>query len=71
VECSGLNMVGPRSGSIRRYSHIGVGIYFLEEVVHCGIGLGGPLMSLPEDCLLLLTFGRNVEHSAPPAPCLP
>ena len=39
VECRGLNMVGLRSGSIRRYSHIGVGIDFLEEVGHCGDGL--------------------------------
>ena len=39
VECSGLNMVGPGSGSIRRYNHNGVGIDFLEEVGHCGGGL--------------------------------
>jgi hypothetical protein len=29
-------MLGPGSGTIRRYSFVGEGIALLEEVCHCG-----------------------------------
>ncbi len=48
------------------------GVTLLEEVCHCGGGLGDP----PPSCLrifslLLVSFSEDVELSAPPAPCLP
>ena len=36
VECGGLNMIDPWSGTIRRCSLDGVGVALLEEVCHCG-----------------------------------
>jgi hypothetical protein len=40
VECAGLNMLGPGSGTIKRYDLVGVGMVVLEEVCHhCGSGL--------------------------------
>jgi hypothetical protein len=38
VPCHGLNMLGPGSGTIRRFSFVGVGVALLEEVYHCGSG---------------------------------
>jgi hypothetical protein len=32
-------MLGPGSGAIRRYGHVRVGVYLLEEVCHCRGGL--------------------------------
>ena len=37
--CSGLNMLGPGSGTIRRFGLVGVGVALLKEVCHCGGGL--------------------------------
>jgi hypothetical protein len=34
----GLYMLGPGSGSIRRYGLVGVGVSLLEEVRSCGGG---------------------------------
>ena len=39
VECDGLNMLGPGSGTTRRCGLAGVGVALLEEVSHCGGGL--------------------------------
>ena len=39
VECGGLNMLGPGSGTIRRRGLVGVGVALLEEVCHFGGGL--------------------------------
>ena len=36
VECGGLNMLGPGSGTMRRCGLVGVGVTSLEEVCHCG-----------------------------------
>jgi hypothetical protein len=36
VECSGLNMLGPGIGTIRRCGLVGVRAALLEEVCHCG-----------------------------------
>jgi hypothetical protein len=35
----GLKMLGPGSGTIWRYSLVGVGVALMEEVCHCGHGL--------------------------------
>ena len=32
---SGLNMLGPGSGTIRKCDLVGVGVALLEEVCHC------------------------------------
>ena len=37
--CGGLNMLVPRSGAIRRYGNVGVGVALLEDMCHCGDGL--------------------------------
>ena len=34
-ECGGLNKLGPRSGTIRRYGLIGVDVALVEELCHC------------------------------------
>ena len=34
----GLNMLGPRSGTNRRYGLVGVGVALLKEEYHCGSG---------------------------------
>lgn len=43
TECGGLNAVGPQnlvgSGTVRRCGFAGMGIAWLEEVCHCGVGL--------------------------------
>jgi len=39
VECSGLNMFGPGSGTIWRYGFAAVGLVLLEEMCHFGQGL--------------------------------
>ena len=39
VECGGLNMLGPRSGTIRKFGLNEVGVSLFEEVHHCGSGL--------------------------------
>jgi len=39
VECGGLNMLGPGSGTIRRSGLVGVGVALLEELCHFGGGL--------------------------------
>ena len=36
MDCGVLNMLGPGSGTIRRYVLVGVGVSLLEEVCHCG-----------------------------------
>jgi hypothetical protein len=36
---SGLNMLGPGSGTIRSYGLVGVGVALLEKVCHCRGGL--------------------------------
>ena len=36
--CSGLNMLGSGSGTIRKYALVGVSVVWLEEVCHCGDG---------------------------------
>ena len=35
VECSGLNMLGPESGTIRKHGRVEVSVA-LEKVCHCG-----------------------------------
>ena len=35
----GLNMLGPGSGTTRRFTLVGVGVALLEKVCHCGGGL--------------------------------
>ena len=37
--CTGLNMIGPGSSTIRRYGLVGIGVDLLEEVSHFGGGL--------------------------------
>jgi hypothetical protein len=37
--CGGLNMLGPGSGTIRRYGPVGVGVALVEGVCHCGCEL--------------------------------
>jgi hypothetical protein len=39
VECDGLYMLCPRSGTIRMCSLVGVGMVLWEEVCDCGGGL--------------------------------
>ena len=39
IECGALNMLGPESGTIRRYGFVGVGIALLEEVCYFRGGL--------------------------------
>ena len=39
VDCGSFTMLGPRSGTIRRYGLVGVGVALLEEVSQCGSGL--------------------------------
>ena len=41
-ECSGLNILGPGSGIIKRCGLLGVGVALLEEVCHCGSGQSDP-----------------------------
>jgi hypothetical protein len=38
-QCGGLNLLGPRSSTIRRYGLVGVGAALLEELHHCEGGL--------------------------------
>ena len=38
VECDALNVLDPKSGTIRRYDFIGIGVALLEEMCHCGVG---------------------------------
>jgi hypothetical protein len=40
-------MFGPGNGIIRRCGLVEVGVAFLEEVYHCGVGLGDPPPSCP------------------------
>jgi hypothetical protein len=37
--CGGLNMLDPKSDTIRRCGLVGVGVALMEEVCHCGGGL--------------------------------
>ena len=37
--CGGLNMLGPGSGTVRKFNLFGVGVALLEEVCLCGGGL--------------------------------
>jgi hypothetical protein len=39
VECDGLYIRGPGSGTIWRYGLVGMGVTWLEWVCHCGYGL--------------------------------
>ena len=32
--CGGLKMIGPGHGTIRRYSFVGIGVVFVEEMCH-------------------------------------
>jgi hypothetical protein len=44
-------MLGPGSGSIRRYGPVEIGVALMEEVCHCGHGLYGPYHSSLEASL--------------------
>jgi hypothetical protein len=46
------------------------GMALLEEVCHCGHGLQDPCLSCLETNFLLFAFGKDVELSATPGPCL-
>ena len=52
-------MLGPGSGTIRRYGLVGVGVALLEEVCHCRSGLSDPPLSHMGDNLLLFDFGTR------------
>jgi hypothetical protein len=55
-------MLGPGSGTLKRYDLVVVGMALLEEVHHCG-GWALSVFCSPSE--------QDVELSAPPAPCLP
>lgn len=38
AHCSGLNMLGPRSGTVRRCGLVGIGMALIQKVCHCGSG---------------------------------
>ena len=45
-DCGGLNMLGPRNCTIRRYGLVGVGVALVEEEMwHCGVGNDTVLLS--------------------------
>ena len=72
VECSGLNMLGPGSGTIR-CGLVGVSVALLEEMCHCGHRLCDPHPSSPEASLLFVqsSLEQDVELSALLTLCLP
>ena len=58
AECGDLNMLGPGSPSFRRCGLFSVGVALLDEVCHCGCGLGDPCRTwLRMLSLLLASFG--------------
>jgi hypothetical protein len=39
THCGGLNMLGPGSGTVRRFGLVRAGVALLEEMCHCRDGL--------------------------------
>jgi hypothetical protein len=68
-----LNAWLPESGTIRRCGLVGVGVAFLEEIRHWGVGFEvSDAQAKPSvSPLFLLPVDPDVELSAPfPTPCL-
>ena len=60
--CDGLNMLGPGSGTIRRYGPVGIGV---PHTV--GVGFNTLVLAAWKPGLLA-SSGEDVKLSAPPAP---
>jgi hypothetical protein len=74
MECGGLYILGPGSGTIWNLGPVEVGVALLKEVCHCGGGLSISYMLKLGELWhsLLLSADQNVELSAPPlVSCLP
>ena len=72
MECGGLSMLDPESGTVRRHDVVGMGVALEKEVCHCG----GELRVLPPSCQMMhvfcsLPFEEDAEISAPSVICLP
>jgi hypothetical protein len=66
-----LNMLGPGSCTIKRCGLLGVEVALLEEVCHCGGGLGDLSPSCLKTVSSWLPLDEDVELFTPPVPCLP
>jgi hypothetical protein len=73
VECDGLIVLIPGSGTIKSCALIGVGVALSEEVgpVTVGVSFDSLLAAWVTVNLSWLQSDSDAELSAPPAPCLP
>ena len=69
-ECSGLYMLGPGNGTIRRCGLVGVVWPHWRKCVTLGVGFETLLLAA-WDSAFCLPLEQRVEVSAPPAPRLP